>query len=665
MYNDFNPYKKPGNRFSLKPLRYWCHKILPLVYDDSLSYYELLCRVVAKLNETIEFTNAYYDNFGIQIADPMLWDITKQYEQWTIVLDDNGTAYISKQDVPRGVPLTNTDYWTSIFNFGEVIEEIKKYAFPRPNSDLYAVGLRNAVSDVSQHNSNSFNIIHTRTDKVIICDCGWEYSRTVCENIFNLYGIERCNALVISHFHADHVGNLQNILDLLDCSEMVAYLPAAPSVQWVDGVFLNRYNSIVSLLQANGVEIVTISDNLFVVDHDTSLRFYNSNNDEYYLNLGTDTNMYNNTSRVCVVRTAGNDVMITADLEETGFEKFYDQAVRADLMQIPHHGYGRSYALKTFNRIMPGALFVNNGDSTIPDDENRIPRPFNNIYIQAQKNGKPVYAVSDGANNDLHIVVSGSGVACDTKNCDIYKFHYGRSEYETITQQTGLAAGSINSMTRDEIIEHMETGSKSNGIWGDANGFFPVANQLYRIIKSNTGANVGSYGDSFATLIEMTGRSNGKNAQLMRYKNVDTGTESNHIQNLSIGNMYRMRFNNVAAGTTKDDGELLTITHGSDCELVDGVVKFHGNPSIFCSLLVCEIVFDTGHYPSVNEVVRFEIGDAGIDIGMNTATKRHYVAVVLTNEQKGDVKVINNTTGDIYAMFVNLFPIYYTSPVHF
>lgn len=31
--------------------KFWCQKVLPLVYDDSLSYYETLCKVVAYLNE--------------------------------------------------------------------------------------------------------------------------------------------------------------------------------------------------------------------------------------------------------------------------------------------------------------------------------------------------------------------------------------------------------------------------------------------------------------------------------------------------------------------------------------------------------------------------------------------------------------------------------------
>lgn len=36
-----------------QPFKFWCQTVLPLVYDDSLSYYELLCKVVNYLNNTI------------------------------------------------------------------------------------------------------------------------------------------------------------------------------------------------------------------------------------------------------------------------------------------------------------------------------------------------------------------------------------------------------------------------------------------------------------------------------------------------------------------------------------------------------------------------------------------------------------------------------------
>ena len=49
-------------------LRFWCNKILPLVYDESLSYYELLCKVTQKLNELIEQNNKIAEEMGEYIA---------------------------------------------------------------------------------------------------------------------------------------------------------------------------------------------------------------------------------------------------------------------------------------------------------------------------------------------------------------------------------------------------------------------------------------------------------------------------------------------------------------------------------------------------------------------------------------------------------------------
>lgn len=39
----------------------FCHKVLPLVYDESLSYYEAICKYSEKLNEVIELCNNLTD----------------------------------------------------------------------------------------------------------------------------------------------------------------------------------------------------------------------------------------------------------------------------------------------------------------------------------------------------------------------------------------------------------------------------------------------------------------------------------------------------------------------------------------------------------------------------------------------------------------------------
>lgn len=48
----------------LKTFRFWCFKVLPLVYDDSLSYYEILCKVVDYINKLIEQDKIFADEIN-------------------------------------------------------------------------------------------------------------------------------------------------------------------------------------------------------------------------------------------------------------------------------------------------------------------------------------------------------------------------------------------------------------------------------------------------------------------------------------------------------------------------------------------------------------------------------------------------------------------------
>ena len=72
---------------TVSKLKYWCYKVLPLVYDDSLSYYELLCKVVSKLNELIE----KYASF-----DDVVAEIQSAIDELQKQIDAFDTTYIEK-----------------------------------------------------------------------------------------------------------------------------------------------------------------------------------------------------------------------------------------------------------------------------------------------------------------------------------------------------------------------------------------------------------------------------------------------------------------------------------------------------------------------------------------------------------------------------------------
>lgn len=74
-------------------LKYWCYNILPLVYDDSLSFNEFLCKVNAKLNEVIASTNGLLDAW-----DTYKNDIDAAFGEYTAGLDKKFADLTDKID---------------------------------------------------------------------------------------------------------------------------------------------------------------------------------------------------------------------------------------------------------------------------------------------------------------------------------------------------------------------------------------------------------------------------------------------------------------------------------------------------------------------------------------------------------------------------------------
>lgn len=61
--------------FNIEKVKFWCQKVLPLVYDDSLSYYETLCKIAHKLNEVINAVDGLPEYIGELISDDKLKEI--------------------------------------------------------------------------------------------------------------------------------------------------------------------------------------------------------------------------------------------------------------------------------------------------------------------------------------------------------------------------------------------------------------------------------------------------------------------------------------------------------------------------------------------------------------------------------------------------------------
>ena len=72
---------------TLRHFRFWCQSVLPLVYDDSLSYYEVLCKVVDYINKLIDTDREQFEELD---------ELKKELDVVKEIIDNFDPEYIEK-----------------------------------------------------------------------------------------------------------------------------------------------------------------------------------------------------------------------------------------------------------------------------------------------------------------------------------------------------------------------------------------------------------------------------------------------------------------------------------------------------------------------------------------------------------------------------------------
>lgn len=81
----------------LDNFRFWCQKVLPLVYDDSISYYEVLCKVCDYLNNMIDNQKELTDELLALQSE------LKTVQEWIANFEPNIANDIIEKYIARGV----------------------------------------------------------------------------------------------------------------------------------------------------------------------------------------------------------------------------------------------------------------------------------------------------------------------------------------------------------------------------------------------------------------------------------------------------------------------------------------------------------------------------------------------------------------------------------
>ena len=116
----------------LKVFKFWCQKVLPLVYDESLSYYEVLCKVVDYLNNMVNDVNKVideYENLRKELAIVKAWIDNFSGEYLEKLIQEKIATMIFVEISDAGyIMYYIPDTWDDIkFNTTELDIEVKEY----------------------------------------------------------------------------------------------------------------------------------------------------------------------------------------------------------------------------------------------------------------------------------------------------------------------------------------------------------------------------------------------------------------------------------------------------------------------------------------------------------------------------------------------------------
>ena len=378
----------------MKPFKFWVQTALPLVYDDSLSYYELLCKVVDYINgfmgdltqfgqvidsytqkvEEIEaYVNGYFESADFtELVDQRLDQMAQDGE-----FDDIIQPIVAQLSQNVADELAHVEQVTNTFNARVVALEgtsvSQGEAISQNESDIDA--LQAATANINDEwklvfvsgNSIGDCFYLCNNGNAIMFDCGNDSNATNLKISLHNHEVTKILAIVVSHWHSDHINGLSGLLadSGFDFTGCVLYRPhnnlnySRCVGDWVAYVpdRVTYYTSAVTALGGSAVDPTEGSEHNI---DGIKLAFSNLSTEKFenYYNVTTDEKLettnetqYNNFCMLCAAYLGETKLAFSADLMPESEAQNREFPVAADIYKIEHHALNRDTDAQYANSI--------------------------------------------------------------------------------------------------------------------------------------------------------------------------------------------------------------------------------------------------------------------------------------------------------------------------
>lgn len=222
---------------------------------------------------------------------------------------------------------------------------------------VYSMGIYKNIDDIVVDfidvGQGDSALIRYRGNNILIDAGGSAFSDfDIGENITFPYliksGINKLDALIISHYHDDHYKGSMAVIDNLVVEKIISskYPP--------DGEFLN-------IISQNNIPIYTLNsnDHIFLGDKLNIDILWPKASTGFYDNE-------NNNSLVCLVSANGFRLLFTGDIEKEVEEQLLENKYgKVDILKVAHHGSDTSSLPELIDQLNPKISVISVGENNI------------------------------------------------------------------------------------------------------------------------------------------------------------------------------------------------------------------------------------------------------------------------------------------------------------
>lgn len=260
-------------------------------------------------------------------------------------------------------------------------------------------------------------ILGDESDKAVMIDCmdTTTVARTSIKSALDKNIIEHIDYFILSHYHSDHFGNIQWLIDngYLDANT-IFILP-----QDVDGESegLNRDDNpdkaviqncanVLNIINNLGAVIVRPTENDVITINDCKFVFWNCDHTAYYERAFVD---YNECSLCCTMIYGATVVQFTGDIGPVACAKYYDKLYKCNIFKANHHACGYAVVPRFMSAVYPQVVVSMTGRNVIYSTDPAIQAVFatltNGLQAWCEREFVPNY-VTGVIGSNIYITIT-------------------------------------------------------------------------------------------------------------------------------------------------------------------------------------------------------------------------------------------------------------------